>query len=74
MGHKGPVYVAEVHRDRKGSNPNAIIIMHTHTRPYKRRFLSQLGSTLQILYLATGKHHNYINNHLAAYTNFSTTV
>jgi len=55
-----------------------IIIMythtHTHTRPYKKQFLSQIGSTLQILYLATGKHHNYINNLLAAYTNFSATT
>jgi len=23
MGHKGPVYKAYVHRDRKGTNPNA---------------------------------------------------
>jgi hypothetical protein len=23
MGHKGPIYKAKVHQDRKGSNPNA---------------------------------------------------
>jgi len=56
--------MAEVHRDSKGSNTNAnhhhvYTHTHTHTRPNKKQFISQIGRTLQILYLATRKHHNY---------------
>jgi hypothetical protein len=37
MGHKGPLYTAYVHRNRKASNPNAIKIDVQKTAVTQRR-------------------------------------